>query len=108
MVMDDDGNLVQYDQQQQRIEPLTDREVLAMAASELGSRLDRLTDGEKDALRIFNQRLNKLEELQNKRAEEGRLYKEQQFGAKVDREAAKATLNRMNILDGQIREVTLS
>ena len=92
------------EQQQQRIEPLTDREVLAMAASELGSRLDRLTDGEKDALRIFNQRLNRLEELENKRAEEGRLYKEQQFGAKVDREAAKATLNRMHILDGQIRK----
>ena len=104
MVMDDDGNLVQYDQQQQRIEPLTDREVLAMAASELGSRLDRLTDGEKDALRIFNQRLNRLEELENKRSEEGRLYKEQQFGAKVDREAAKATLNRMHILDSQIRK----
>ena len=94
------------EQHQQRIEPLTDREVLAMAASELGSRLDRLTDGEKDALRIFNQRLNKLEELENKRAEEGRLYKEQQFGAKVDREAAKATLNRMHELDRQIKNAS--
>ena len=94
------------EQHQQRIEPLTDREVLAMAASELGSRLDRLSDGEKDALRIFNQRLNKLEELETKRAEEGRLYKEQQFGAKVDREAAKATLDRMHDLDRQIKNAS--
>ena len=96
----------EHEQHQQRIEPLTDREVLAMAASELGSRLDRLSDGEKDALRIFNQRLNRLEELENKRAEEGRLYKEQQFGAKVDREAAKATLNRMHVLDSQIKRAS--
>ena len=94
------------DQNQQRIEPLTDREVLALAASELESRLDRLSDGEKDALRIFNQRLNHLAELEDKRAEEGRLYKEQQFGAKVDREAAKATLNRMHILDSQIKRAS--
>ena len=106
MVMDDEGNLVIYEQQQQRIEPLTDREVLAMAASELGSRLDRLSDGEKDALRIFNQRLNRLEELEEKRKEEGRLYKEQQFGAKVDREAAKATLDRMHELDRQIKKAS--
>ena len=106
MVTDDMGNLIGFEQRQQRIEPLTDREVLAMAASELGSRLDRLTDGEKDALRIFNQRLNRLEELENKRAEEGRLYKEQQFGANVDREAAKATLDRMHELDRQIKKAS--
>ena len=94
------------EQNQQRIAPLTDREVLAMAASELGSQLDRLSDAEKDALRIFNQRLNKLEDLENKRAEEGRLYREQQFGTKVDREAAKATLNRMHVLDSQIKKAS--
>ena len=94
------------EQQQQRIEPLTDHEVLAMAASELEAEANRLTAGEKDALRIFNQRLNKLEELKNKRAEEGRLYKEQQFGAKVDREAAKATLERMKTLDSQIERAS--
>ena len=106
MVMDDMGNLIEFEQHQQRIEPLTDHEVLAMAASELEAEANRLTDGEKDALRIFNQRLNKLEELKNKRAEEGRLYKEQQFGAKVDREAAKATLERMKALDSQIERAS--
>lgn len=106
MVMDDMGNLIGFEQHQQRIEPLTDREVLAMAASELGSQLDRLSDGERDALRIFNQRLSKLEDLQTKRTEEGQLYREQQFGTKVDREAAKATLERMRALDSQMKKAS--
>ena len=95
------GNAIQY---QQRTNTLTDREVLQYAASELS--MDKLTDGERDALKIFNERLRRLEELQEKRAEQGRLYKEQQFGAKVDREAAKATHNRMQVLDEQIKRAS--
>ena len=91
-------------QYQQRTNTLTDREVLQYAASELS--MDKLTDGERDALKIFNERLSKLEELQEKRAEQGRLYREQQFGAKVDREAAKATHNRMQVLDEQIKRAS--
>ena len=101
MVMDDEGNLIINEQHQQRTNTLTDREVLAMAASEI--RVDDLTDGEKDALNIFKKRLAKLESLQTERTEQGRLYKEQQFGAKVDREKAAQTLNRMRILDDQIQ-----
>ena len=89
------------EQNQQRTNTLTDREVLAMAASEV--KVDDLTDAEKDALRVFRKRLEKLETLQNERTELGRLYKEQQFGTKVDREAAVQTLNRMHILDEQIK-----
>ncbi len=92
------------EQNQQRTNTLTDREVLQYAASELS--MDKLTDGERDALKIFNERLRRLEELQEKRAEQGRLYKEQQFGAKVDREAAKATHNRMQVLDEQIKRAS--
>lgn len=92
------------EQSQQRTNTLTDREVLQYAASELS--MDKLTDGERDALKIFNERLSKLEELQEKRAEQGRLYREQQFGAKVDREAAKATHNRMQVLDEQIKRAS--
>lgn len=88
-------------QYQQRTSTLTDREVLEIAANDL--KIDGLTAGEIDALQIFKDRLTKLEELQEKRAEQGKLYKEQQFGAKVDREAAAATLNRMHLLDDQIR-----
>ena len=92
---------VQY---QQRTDTLTDREVLALAASQV--KTTDLTDAEKDALDIFQQRLSKLEALQEERAEQGRLYKEQQFGAKVDRAAAAETLNRMHVLDSQIQKAS--
>ena len=97
----DSGASEQY---QQRTNTLTDREVLALAASEV--RVDDLTEAEKSALDIFQQLLSKLEALQTERAEQGRIYKEQQFGAKVDRTAATETLNRMRVLDGQIQKAS--
>lgn len=102
MVMDDDGNLIATKQYQQRTNTLTNREVLALAASELQSA--DLSEAERDALGIFQQRLSKLETLQEERAELGRLYKEQQFGTKVDRAAAEQTRNRMKTMDGQIEK----
>ena len=92
------------EQHQQRTDTLTDREVLAMAASQV--KVDDLSSAEKDALDIFQKRLIKLESLQEERAEQGRLYKEQQFGAKVDRAAAAQTLNRMHTLDAQIKKAS--
>jgi len=89
---------------QQRTNTLTDREVLALAASQV--KVSDMTAAEKDALDIFQQRLSKLEALQTERAEQGRLYKEQQFGAKVDRAKAAETLNRMHVLDGQIQKAS--
>ncbi len=86
---------------QQRTSTLTNREILAMAAGDIN--IGELTPGEQDALNIFQKHLARLEELQEKRIEQGRLYKEQQFGEKVDREAAAETLNRMHILDDQIK-----
>ena len=47
-----------------------------------------MSDAEQAALQTFKDRLTELHELQEKRAEAGRLYKEQQFGANVDRQAA--------------------
>ena len=91
-------------QYQQRKSPLTDREVLSIAASEVN--VEGLTDFELDALNIFKQRLDNLYELEQKRAEEGRKYKEQQFGANVDREEAQKTLNRMKVLDEQIKRAS--
>ena len=91
-------------QYQQRTNTLTDREVLTLAASQV--KVDDLTAAEKDALDIFQQRLSKLESLQAERAEQGRLYKEQQFGTKVDRAKAAETLNRMHVLDGQIQKAS--
>ena len=92
------------EQNQQRTNTLTDREVLALAASQV--KVSDLTSAEKDALDIFQQRLSKLEALQTERAEQGKLYKEQQFGAKVDRAAASETLNRMHVLDSQIQKAS--
>ena len=99
------------EQEQQRTDTLTDREVLQMAAERLagekkkvdGEMVDALDEGEKAALEIFNKRLYTLEALQGERVELGRLYKEQQFGAKVDRVAAAETLERMHVLDGKIK-----
>lgn len=98
-------------QHQQRTDTLTDREVLQVAAEKLagekkkvgGEVVDALDEGEKAALEIFTKRLNTLELLEEERREQGRLYKEQQFGAKVDRAAAAETLNRMHILDDKIK-----
>lgn len=89
---------------QERTSPLTDRDVLAMAVEDIP--VDGLTDGEKDALRIFKSRLNTLQTLQEERAEQGRIYREQQFGTNVNREAAKQTLNRMHTLDSQIQRAS--
>ena len=89
-------------QYQQRTTALNDREVLAVAADALEE--TELTDAERDALKIFKSRLSRLEGLQEDRLEQGKLYKEQQFGEKVDREAAKQTLNRMQVLDDQIKK----
>ena len=92
------------EQQQQRTSPLTDREVLVKAAEEV--KTHDWTDAEKDALDVFQKRLSKLEALQTERAEQGRLYKEQQFGAKVDRAKAAQTLERMHTLDAQIQKAS--
>ena len=89
------------EQEQQRTDTLTDREVLQMAADKLGNQ--NLTEGERGALDIFKKRLAKLDALQTERTEQGRLYKEQQFGANVDRAAAAQTLNRMHVLDDRIK-----
>lgn len=92
------------EQYQQRTNTLTDREVLEMAANEV--KVSDLTEAETDALTIFQDRLSKLKDIQEERAEQGRIYKEQQFGEKVDRKAAEETLNRMHILDDQIKKAT--
>ena len=93
VVMDDEGNLIDSTQFQQRTNGKTDREVLEEAAD--GVSAAQFTDAERDALNIFKKRLTKLRELEEKRLEQGRLYKEQQFGTKVNREEAAKTLNRM-------------
>ena len=90
---------------QARTHTFSDREILEIAADDL--RMDELTEGERDALRIFRDRLSRLHDLQEQRADLGTLYREQQFGAngaKVDRAEAEKTRNRMQVLDSQIEK----
>ena len=104
----DGGRLLEADagnhakQYQQRTHALTNREVLELAEKEL--RAADLPDGEREVLQILNDRLTKLKDLQEQRTEQGRLYREQQFGTKVDRVAAEKTRNRMQVLDSQIEK----
>lgn len=94
------------EQKQQRTSPLTDRDVLETAANDIG--ISDMSDAEQAALQTFKDRLTELHELQDKRAEAGRLYKEQQFGANVDRQAASQTLERMRALDDQIKTASVA
>lgn len=103
LVMDENGDLVTFEQYQPRTRSLTDQEILEIAADDL--RLDELTEGERDALQIFRDRITRLNDLQEQRADLGTQYREQQFGAngqKADRAEAEKTRERMKILDSQI------
>ena len=97
-----DSESVSGEQNQPRVEPLTDRDILLTAAQDITG--TALTDGERDALDIFKSRLDKLGALQEKRQALGTLYKEQQFGKHVDRETAKKTLEEMRRYDGLIQK----
>ena len=103
-VQEQSRDYLEDEQYQQRTDTLTDREVLEMASNEI--KMSDLSQAELDALTIFQDRLSNLKDLQEKRAEQGRLYKEQQFGTKVDRAKASETLNRMHVLDSQIKKAT--
>lgn len=93
---------VDFYQYRQRTNTLTDREVLAIAANNLST--EGMSEAERSALEIFLDRLAKLEDLQERRAELGRQYREQQFGSNVDRAAASETLEKMHAMDAGIRD----
>lgn len=92
-------------QNQRRTETLTDRDVLSMAADQILS-IDAISQDAavSDALGILKKRLSTLDELQEKRRELGKTYREFQFGANVDREKAAETLKQMHELDAKIQE----
>ena len=81
---------------------MTDRDILEMAADMVDE--SNYTDGEKDALRIFKERLTTLQELTEQREDMGKTYRSQQFGKPADRKGAEQTLARMKILDGRIEK----
>lgn len=85
-----------------RSSAMTDRDLLEIAADQVDS--GNYTDGEKDALRIFKERLTTLQELTEQREDMGKTYRAQQFGKPADRKGAEQTLARMKILDGRIEK----
>ena len=97
-----DGTLGQDALYQQRYGTLTDRDILDLAANDLST--EDMTEAERGALEIFRDRLAKLDDLQEQRAQLGRTYKDQQFGQNVNREAAALTLEKMHVLDERIKE----
>lgn len=103
---EDGRGIDQEVQDQERTSPLTDRDVLEAAANDVG--ISNMSDAEQAALQTFKDRLTELHELQDKRAEAGRLYKEQRFGANADRQAASQTLERMRALDDQIKTASVA
>lgn len=88
------------DQKQVRRIALTDRQVLELFADEALPK--DATTAERDAYRIFRERLERLRTLQADRAEAGKQYKEQQFGPEGDRAKAKEAASRMEALDKSI------
>ena len=82
---------------------LSDRELLEAAAARLPR--DKLTESEKLALVDFQKKLDKLKELQEQRAEQGRIYKQQMFTKGRNKEEAQKTKNRMDILDKKINSL---
>ena len=96
----EDGDAVELST---RRETLSNREVLRIAADEID--VDGLTDGEKDALRIFHERLARLRDAQEKRAELGRQYREQQFTKGGSRQEADRIHSAMKVLDSKIKSL---
>ena len=60
-----------------RVRSLSNREILSMAVDQIP--VDNLTDWQKDALRIYRERLDRLEDLVSRREALGTLYREQMF-----------------------------
>lgn len=97
------GGYTETDEQYQlRNERLSDREVLATAASAVNPA--DLDETERNALDIYQRKLDKFRLMQDKRLELGKLYKQQQFGPNVDRQAAAQTLEKMKHMDEALTE----
>ena len=79
----------------------SNREILRMAANEID--VEGLTDAEKNALEIFNTRLDRLQAAEEQRTELGRQYRDETFtkgGSKAEAAKIKA---QMGVMDTKIK-----
>lgn len=88
-------------QYQRRTRTYSDREVLQLAADVVESR--KLTDGERDALRIFNERLNTLNDLNDQMADQRRILAEQKSAETPDKDEIQKTLNRLQVIGKKVK-----
>ena len=88
-------------QYQRRTRTYSDREVLQLAADVVESR--KLTDGERDALRIFNKRLNNLNDLNDQMAEQRRILAEQKSAETTDKDEIQKTINRLQVIGKKVK-----
>lgn len=84
-----------------RRETMSNHELLIEAAESVDQ--SRFTEGEKDALRIFRERAERLQNMQTAREDLGKQYKEQQFTKGGSRAEAEAIYNQMKLLDSKIK-----
>lgn len=101
-IPDQPSDLMQFHtQHQRRTRTYSDREVLQLAADVVESR--KLTDGERDALRIFNERLNTLNDLNDQMAEQRRILAEQKSAETPDKDEIQKTLNRLQVIGKKVK-----
>ena len=108
---DDAGNVIPLSERfnaenpdiryQRRTQSYTDREVLEMAAEDVGSL--KLSEGEKTALDIFNKRLDEVKKLEEQRDEQRRILAELNKAEKPDEAEIRKTKTRLSILGKKIK-----
>lgn len=91
------------EQYQRRNYTLTNREVLERALDKIDR--DKLTEGEKYAVSVFEERLGKLRDLQEQRAEAGAEYKAFYKGLPESSDSIELQ-NKIKILGDQIRKAS--
>lgn len=94
----------EFNQNSRKRDTMSDLEVLELAAKSLPT--DKMPEGRKKALEDFSTKLDKLRDLQKRRAELGKQYKEEMFTKGGDREKAKLTHAKMESLDRKIDSAT--
>ncbi len=101
------GDIVSQDvsasqvQKQRRTQSYTDREMLEMAAEDVGSL--KLSEGEKTALDIFNKRLDEVKKLEEQRDEQRRILAELNKAEKPDEAEIRKTKGRLSLLGKLIK-----
>lgn len=89
------------DQNQQRTDTLTDRDILGIAEQQGITK--QLSAGQVSALQAFNRKNTEVGELLRQKAQQEMILRKQQAAAKPDKQEIIKTQNRIKTIEGQIR-----